>query len=183
MGNTLLLSDKTDRCRSQAQARRAQGAVIQHNIQKLSAAETSCGSTTDLKALSELNADVEFVFLQLDSIANAAPATFKEVDDACVYIQENLDDKNLNVTMISETVGTIPQRLIPMFQKQLNMGIAEYVNYQRIERAAKLLTTTKLKVHQISDQVGYCNTDTFTRNFRKLMGATPTEYRQMSLWQ
>lgn len=135
----------------------------------------------EVSSVSELNADVEFVFLQLDSIANAAPATFKEVDDACVYIQENLDDKNLNVTMISETVGTIPQRLIPMFQKQLNMGIAEYVNYQRIERAAKLLTTTKLKVHQISDQVGYCNTDTFTRNFRKLMGATPTEYRQMSL--
>ena len=135
----------------------------------------------EVNSVSELNADVEFVFQELDSIAKAAPATFKEVDEACAYVRENLADKNLNVTMISEAVGTIPQRLIPMFQKQLNMGIAEYVNYQRIEQATRLLTTTKLKVTQISDQVGYCNTDTFTRNFRKLMGATPTEYRQMSV--
>ena len=135
----------------------------------------------EINTVSELNADVEFVFLQLEAIANAAPVTFQEVDDACAYIKENLADKNLNVTMISEAVGTIPQRLIPMFQKQLNMGIAEYVNYQRIEQATRLLTTTKLKVTQISDQVGYCNTDTFTRNFRKLMGCTPTEYRQMSM--
>ena len=134
----------------------------------------------EVGSVSELNADVEFVFLRLDALANAAPATFKEVDAACIYIKENLSDKNLNVTMISETVGTIPQRLIPMFQKQLNMGIAEYVNAQRIETATRLLTTTKLKAHQISDQVGYCNTDTFTRNFRKLMGVTPTEYRQIS---
>lgn len=135
----------------------------------------------EINTVSELNADVEFVFLELDRAVNAAPTTFKEVIDACGYIKENLDDKNLNVTMISEAVGTIPQRLIPMFQKQLNMGIAEYVNAQRIERATKLLTTTKLKVTQISDLVGYCNTDTFTRNFRKLMGSTPTEYRQMTV--
>ena len=67
-----------------------------------------------------------------------------------------------------------------MFQKQLGMGIAEYVNSRRIETATGLLTSTRLKVTQISDQVGYCNTDTFTRNFRKLMGLTPTEYRQMN---
>lgn len=134
-----------------------------------------------INSVSELNADVEFVFRELNSAVNVAPATFREVDEARAYIQENLADKNLNVTMISEAVGTIPQRLIPMFQKQLNMGIAEYVNYQRIEQATRLLTTTKLKANQISDQVGYCNADTFTRNFRKLMGATPTEYRQMSL--
>ena len=135
----------------------------------------------EVSSVSELNSDVEHIFLELDSIANAAPVTFKEVEEACAYIRENLADKNLNVTMISDAVGTIPQRLIPMFQKQLDMGIAEYVNYQRIEQATKLLTTTKLKVTQISDLVGYCNTDTFTRNFRKLMGATPTEYRQMSI--
>lgn len=132
----------------------------------------------EIDSVSELNADVEYVFTELDAAVNAAPASYKEVDEACDYIRENLADKNLNVTMISEAVGTIPQRLIPMFQKQLNMGIAEYVNFQRIERATKLLTTTKLKVNQISDLVGYCNTDTFTRNFRKLMGLTPTEYRQ-----
>lgn len=134
----------------------------------------------EANSVSALNADVEFVFRELSLAVSTSPTTYKEVDEACAYIKENLDDKNLNVTMISEAVSTIPQRLTPLFQKQLNMGIAEYVNYQRIEKATELLTTSKLKVTQISDMVGYCNTDTFTRNFRKLKGVTPTEYRQMS---
>lgn len=131
----------------------------------------------EINSVSELNADVEFIFLQLDSVINAAPSTYKEVDDACAYIKNNLADKNLNVTMISEAVGMIPQRLIPMFQKQLNMGIAEYVNYCRVQEAKKLLTTTKLTVKKIGEDVGYSTTDTFTRNFRKLENLTPTEYR------
>lgn len=134
----------------------------------------------EINTVSEMNADVEFIFQQLNE-AVAAPTSFREVDAACAYIEKKLADKNLNVSMISEAVGTIPQRLIPMFQKQLGMGIAEYVNAQRIEKAVQLLTTTKLKVNQISDRVGYSNTDTFTRNFRKLLGSTPTEYRQISM--
>jgi YesN/AraC family two-component response regulator len=137
------------------------------------------GRLHDSLSVDALNKETESIFLQLDSVLNATPTSFHEVDQACIYIKENLADTNLNVTMISEAVGTIPQRLIPMFQKQLDMGIAEYVNYQRIEEATKLLTDTKMKVRQISDAVGYCNTDTFTRNFRKLRGTTPTEYRQL----
>lgn len=131
------------------------------------------------KSINDLNKEVESIFAELDSSIKASPTVYLEVEKACAYIKDNLSDTNLNVTMISEHVGTIPQRLIPMFQKQLNMGIAEYVNYQRIEKATTLLTTTNLKVHQICDAVGYCNTDTFTRNFRKLRDTTPSEYRRL----
>ena len=81
--------------------------------------------------------------------------------------------------MICEAVGIISQRLTPMFQEQLSMGIAEYVNYCRIEEAKKLLVSTKLTVKKIGEEVGYSTTDTFTRNFRKLENLTPTEYRQI----
>jgi len=103
----------------------------------------------------------------------------KEVDRACEYISKHLKDPNLNVTMICDAVGIIVQRLTPMFQEQLNMGIAEYANYRRIEEAKKLLIITKLTVNQIAEEVGYSTTDTFTRNFRKLENLTPTEYRKI----
>lgn len=81
--------------------------------------------------------------------------------------------------MICEAVGIISQRLTPMFQNQFNMGIAEYVNYCRVEQAKQLLTATKLTVKKIGEDVGYSTTDTFTRNFRKLENLTPTEYRRI----
>ena len=145
---------------------------------------------TDLKSCSdkiltvtsvaELIATVNDVFTALAEESKTIAEKYSEVQDAIEFIENNLGDENLNVTMIAEAVGTIPQRLIPMFQKQLNMGVAEYVNYRRIEIAKKLLTTTKLKVHQIAEQVGYVNIDTFMRNFKKLVHLTPSDYRHLS---
>lgn len=112
-------------------------------------------------------------------IQSRQTTTYKEVETACSYIQEHLSDQNLNVSMICEAVGIIVQRLTPMFREQLDMGIAEYVNYKRIEEAKRLLSSTKLTVKQITEEIGYSTTDTFTRNFRKLENLTPTEYRKM----
>jgi YesN/AraC family two-component response regulator len=59
------------------------------------------------------------------------------------------------------------------------MAIAEYVNAQRIELFKKLLVETDLPVNQILVKVGYTNTDTSTRNFKKREGITPSEYRKL----
>ena len=145
---------------------------------------------TDLKSYSdriltvtsvaELIAAVNEVFTTLAEESKTMADKYSEVQDSIEFIEKNLGDENLNVAMIAEAVGTIPQRLIPMFQKQLNMGVAEYVNYRRIESAKKLLTTTKLKVNQIAEQVGYFNIDTFMRNFKKLVHLTPSDYRHLT---
>ena len=127
----------------------------------------------------DLNAAVDEVYPSLEQFAAKEIHHFKEVDEARNYIRNNLADQNLNVSMICEAVDLIAQRLTPMFQEQLNMGIAEYVNYCRVEEAKRLLTDTKLTVKKIGEQVGYSTTDTFTRNFRKLENLTPTEYRRI----
>ncbi len=130
-------------------------------------------------SISELNAAADEIFAQLALDMSQKQVSFKEVDNACVFIQEHLNDQNLNVSMICESVGIIVQRLTPMFQEQLSMGIAEYVNYRRIEEAKKLLADTRLTVKQIAVEIGYSTTDTLTRNFRKLENMTPTEYRKI----
>lgn len=98
---------------------------------------------------------------------------------ACNYIEQNLSDQNLNVTVICEAAGVSVQRLTRMFQAQFNMAIAEYMNSCRIKLAKELLPNKQLTVSQIAQQVGYSNADTFTRNFRKVEGITASEYRKM----
>lgn len=97
---------------------------------------------------------------------------------ACRYIEQNLSDSNLNVSAICEAAGVSVQRLTRMFQSQFNMAIAEYMNVCRIKLAKELLPDKQLTVAQIAQQVGYNNTDTFTRNFRKVEGITASEYRK-----
>lgn len=131
-------------------------------------------------SISALTTRTETVFAQLTEAMANAPVSYPEVANAQEYIADHLSDQNLNVTMICEAVGIIVQRLTPMFQEQLGMGIAEYVNYRRIEESKKLLTDTKLTVKQIAAEIGYSTTDTLTRNFRKLENMTPTEYRKLA---
>ncbi len=144
-------------------------------------AQTSCEQLSAAGSISELTAAAEEIFTRLSQSASQKKTSFREVDEACRFIQENLSDQNLNVSMICEAVGLIVQRLTPMFQEQLNMGIAEYVNFRRIEEAKTLLADTKLTVKQIAAKIGYSTTDTLTRNFRKLENMTPTEYRKVVL--
>ena len=130
-------------------------------------------------SIAALEGLVQEIYAPLAKAISSKAHSYKEVEQAQQYISDNLADKNLNVSMICEAVGIISQRLTPMFQEQLSMGIAEYVNYCRIEEAKKLLVSTKLTVKKIGEEVGYSTTDTFTRNFRKLENLTPTEYRQI----
>jgi len=99
---------------------------------------------------------------------------------ACKYIEQNLFDQNLNVTAICEAAGISVQRLTRLFQSSFGMAIAEYVNACRISKAKVLLNNPDLTAASIAQQIGYSNADTFTRNFKKLEGITPTEYRRLN---
>lgn len=48
----------------------------------------------------------------------------------------------------------------------------------KLEKSIKLLSTTNLKIGEISPQVGYENTTYFIRTFKKIYGIPPNKYRQ-----
>ena len=56
--------------------------------------------------------------------------------------------------------------------------MSTYVDHIRIEHAKKLISENKLKVYEISEQVGYKNVDYFHKKFKKYVGVSPAEYRK-----
>ncbi len=133
-------------------------------------------------SVNELNAVTEEYFGRLSALTEEAADENELVRRACEYIKENTSDHNLNVSAICEAVDVSPQRLTRMFQAHFDMTVAEYMNTRRIEQAKELLRNNlKLSVAQIAEIVGYNNTPSLTRNFRKLEGLTPSEYREMQL--
>ncbi len=53
-----------------------------------------------------------------------------------------------------------------------------YHTSQRIERAKTLLACPSHSVTNIAIDVGFAETSSFTKAFRKLAGVTPTQYRR-----
>ena len=50
----------------------------------------------------------------------------------------------------------------------------------RMKNAKQMLEDTNMQIYQISEAVGYNNTQSFIRMFKKTVGMTPGKYRQQA---
>ena len=68
-------------------------------------------------------------------------------------------------------------RICHEFSAAFGVPPLKYLNRKRLEAAANLLLTTDKKVHEISLEVGFENTNHFISLFKREMGTTPQAYR------
>ncbi|MBO5153297.1 MAG: helix-turn-helix transcriptional regulator [Eubacterium sp.] len=64
------------------------------------------------------------------------------------------------------------------FKEYFNTSPAEYINLVRIDHACELLAKTDEKIEDIAIQTGFQTTGSFTRNFKKLVGELPKDWRK-----
>ena len=64
-----------------------------------------------------------------------------------------------------------------LFKQETGMSFNSFYNSFRIEYAKELLASGRLRVHEISEMLGYSSVDYFTGVFRKKTGVTPSAYR------
>ena len=58
---------------------------------------------------------------------------------------------------------------------------ADWMQQLRIERSIELIQEGKLKIADIAEAVGYTNDQTFRRAFKRVMGVSPTAYKDASM--
>lgn len=66
------------------------------------------------------------------------------------------------------------------FKEYLNMSPNEYLTAVRIRHSCSLLSTTNYSMMEVALQVGYQSVSSFDRNFQRLMGNTPYQYKKNS---
>ena len=72
---------------------------------------------------------------------------------------------------------TSERTLLRRFQAVLGTTPLGYAQAARVEAAKGLLMTTDLAVERIGDRVGYTDTSSFRRLFKREVGVTPLAYR------
>lgn len=93
------------------------------------------------------------------------------------YISEHYADPQLSRTSIAMAMHMNPDYLSYCFHKDFNKTLTAYIAEVRIDHAKYLLRNTTLPVNEISDQCGYGNIPYFYKQFKKLTGITPQQYR------
>ena len=58
------------------------------------------------------------------------------------------------------------------------LGVNDYINRLRIEKAISLLTNTNLNINEISSEVGFTYPRYFSSTFKQMKGMTPKQFRE-----
>jgi len=78
---------------------------------------------------------------------------------------------------MAESVNLSAPYFCFLFKSITGVSPAKYLKELRMRQAATLLTTTFLSVKEIVRRVGLTDESHFVRDFKRLYGRTPSEYR------
>lgn len=78
---------------------------------------------------------------------------------------------------MAESVNLSPPYFCSLFKTITGVPPAKYLKSLRMQQAAVLLRTTFLSVKEIVSRVGFTDESHFVRDFKRMFGVTPSEYR------
>lgn len=94
-------------------------------------------------------------------------------------VLDNLSSRELNVQFLIEQMGMSRSPLYAKLKALTNMGVNDYINRLRIEKASELLQHSPgLTIAEVSDEVGFEYQRYFSTLFKQVKGMTPTQFRQ-----
>ena len=91
------------------------------------------------------------------------------------YLMENLD-KNLTNEDISKEFKYSASTINKLFKSSFNRTLHAHFLYLKIEAAKKMLREEKTTVYKISESLGFCDPQNFSKTFKKHTGITPNDY-------
>lgn len=84
----------------------------------------------------------------------------------------------LKIEKIAATCHMSESHFRRLFESSVNMTPMEYLNLVRINEACVQIQQNEFTMEEIAERVGYSDTSTFYRNFKKIIGKTPFQWKK-----
>lgn len=96
---------------------------------------------------------------------------------AMAYIHEHYSEP-IGREDLARHIGVSEGYLSRCFTQETGLSLIQYLTRYRIQRARQLLTTTDMTVTEIALEVGFSDSNYFSRVFRREVGVAPLVYRR-----
>ena len=100
----------------------------------------------------------------------------ERIKAALKYIQENYANK-ISTKDVSEYLNVSEGHFCRLFKQLVKKTPMDYLNYYRVNKAARLLQDTDKKVIDVAMEVGFDNFSYFISTFKHYILCTPSKYR------
>jgi AraC-like DNA-binding protein len=94
------------------------------------------------------------------------------------FLMKNYQE-DIDLNEVAEIAHMAPASVCRFFKKSTGLTIFEYLNKIKIDYSCQLLLNTDLNIMDISYDCGFNNLSHFNKQFRKFIGKTPSEFRQL----
>lgn len=95
------------------------------------------------------------------------------------YLQSHYEEK-ITLDEIAKRFNLSPKYFCRFFKENFGKGMVEYLNYFRMEQAAKRLLETDQRILDVALGVGFENFSYFIKKFKEIYGCTPSAYREQA---
>ena len=96
-----------------------------------------------------------------------------------MYIETHYHEE-VKVKALAETCSISEPYFRKLFRDCMKVSPLEYINTVRIQKACDFLQKKDYLVHELAWKVGYTSVSTFERNFKKIVGDSPKQWRLKS---
>jgi two-component system response regulator YesN len=97
------------------------------------------------------------------------------------YIKDNYK-KDITLEDVSKEVNISPQYFSRLFKNEMGENFIDYLTTLRINTAKEIMKNSLMSVKEICYEIGYGDPNYFSRIFKKIVGVTPTEYKDSILY-
>lgn len=96
---------------------------------------------------------------------------------AIEYVEEHFA-KEIKISQLAQACSISESHFRRIFLESMNMKPLDYVNLVRIQQACAMMKKTEKPMETVAYQVGFENVSTFNRNFKKIMGISPYQWKK-----
>lgn len=100
-----------------------------------------------------------------------------QLEKAIDYVEKNYAN-NFRIADLAEECYMSETHFRRIFQEKMNMTPIEYVNFVRIKKACELIDRTDISMEEVAQKVGFITPSTFNRNFRRIVGTSPYQWKK-----
>jgi two-component system response regulator YesN len=128
--------------------------------------------------LSEIEKMLKEFMLRLHDLIAFVPGDRNKdmINEMKEYIAENYQD-GITLSEMAKSFNISTGHLSNLFHEKTGESFSDYLNMIRLNKAKELLKTTDYKIYRIADELGFNDAYYFSSWFKKLVGASPTTYR------
>lgn len=142
-----------------------------------------------LFALSYLGYTKDFSYVELTSdtaeegISDTSPESFEAIGiklDKLMKEKRLYLEKDLKINDVASRIGSCRTYVSNYINQSRGLSFSDYVNHLRIEDAKAILSSDiEIKNLSLAEQLGFANEQSFYRNFKKITGMTPAQWRKL----